>query len=130
MSNVNPDIYRLVVIAGNTTEPLDLKTPITDEETPRSIYRYPENGLHPLAQVELINSKDLLATGEYSVVYTHSPYIYEALVRKYADKHSALFLYQDDDGFHASGAFEKVFDEFSKPFEIFRNQDAETLQDK
>ena len=130
MNNVNPNIYRLVVIAGNTTEPLDLKTPITDEETPRSIYRYPENGLHPLAQVELIYSKDLLATGEYSVIYTHSPYIYEALVRKYAGKHAALFLYQDDDGFHASNASERVFDEFSKPFEIFRNQDAETLQDK
>ena len=86
--------------------------------------------LHPMEQLN--RAKDILKTQKrYNkplVIYSYSPYLIEALAR-YVDRDLIDFIYFDGHSLLDGCGLARIFESLSELFEVFREQDARTLNE-
>jgi len=102
----------MITLYSGTTLPLNLSVN----------YLCPECKIHPIKQLEWVYDRDL--TKDFSV-FTHSPYIYEALIR-YARSRDVPITYYHEEILHDSGV--KAMESFSEPFDVFDKEDENRFQ--
>ena len=98
------------------------------------IFDEPENHLHPKWQLKLAQVLiDLVESGVYVLVSSHSPYLIEALKRG-VDRASlpaeARFALAEDKSIRDEDRLSDIFSVLAEPFEAFRQMDAEDLRDE
>lgn len=97
---------------------------------------FPEDGLHPVTQVEFADRIVQIAKKEEFVfVLSNSPYLLEGL-KRYSDRAGNVptkfdLLEEEKDGNFVlkQDCLSDIFESFSRPFEEFRRMDAEDLSD-
>ena len=89
---------------------------------------FPDNGMHPNEQIKIPTYNLQTKQSEHIVVYTYSPYLIEAFVR-FSDPNNIKFYYFDGDKLITENALSLIFESLSEPFEVFREQDKEKLNE-
>ena len=98
------------------------------------VFDEPENHLHPKWQLRLAEILvELVSSGVYIIVSSHSPYMIEALER-YSElkglKDKSSFYLADNKEIENKSQLPAIFDLLSEPFDEFRKLDAKALRNE